>query len=161
MIKSIIAAVAENRVIGNKNTIPWHYAADLKHFKETTVNHAIVMGRKTFDSIGKKALPGRRNIIVTRDENFPPVDSPILSVVNSITESISLCTMRNEDRMFFCGGAQIYKMVLPIVNEMIITEVPGTPEGNILFPEWDVSLWSVDNKKQLEGGLTVVYYTRK
>ena len=126
MIK-IIVATSRNRVIGNDNTLIWHLPADLKNFKRLTTGSAIIMGRKTYESIGKP-LPNRRNIIITRDENYK-VDN--CEIVNSLEESLLLC---NSD-CFIIGGGEIYKQVLPIADEIYLTLIDEVFEGDTYFPE--------------------------
>lgn len=127
-----IVAMAENRVIGNVGSIPWHLPEDFKFFKATTMGHAIVMGRKTFESIGKP-LPGRQNIILSRtipDESVPPG----ITVVRSTEELLQL---PNADDFFVIGGAEIYKLLLPHCAELFVTKVPRIVEGDTFFPEFE------------------------
>jgi dihydrofolate reductase len=134
----MIAAVAENRVIGNKNTIPWHLPADFKYFKEITSGKTIVMGLNTFNSIGGKPLPGRKHIILNNDLSYvPPEDC---QVAHSIEESLEL--MKSEEEVFICGGASIYKQFLPMAQKLYITEVHANPEGDTYFPEINKGEWN-------------------
>ncbi len=126
MIK-IIVATSRNRVIGNDNTLIWHLPVDLKNFKRLTTGSVVIMGRKTYESIGKP-LPYRRNIIITRDENYK-VDN--CEIVNSLEESLLLC---NSD-CFIIGGNEIYKQVLPIADEIYLTLIDEVFEGDTYFPE--------------------------
>jgi dihydrofolate reductase len=123
----IIVATSRNRVIGNDNTLIWHLPADLKNFKRLTTGSVVIMGRKTYESIGKP-LPYRRNIIITRDENYK-VDN--CEIVNSLEESLLLC---NSD-CFIIGGGEIYKQVLPIADEIYLTLIDEVFEGDTYFPE--------------------------
>ena len=126
MIK-IIVAQSNNRVIGNSNHLIWRLPADLKRFKELTTGHPIVMGRKTYQSIGRP-LPNRRNIIITRDENYE-VDG--CEVVNSIEEALLLT---NSD-CFIIGGGEIYKQTLHIADQIYLTQVDEEFDGDTTFPE--------------------------
>jgi len=140
MIK-IIVAISKNRVIGDSNKLIWHLPADLKRFKEVTGGHPIVMGRKTYESIGRP-LPNRRNIIITRDENYE-VDG--CEVVNSIEEALLLT---NSD-CFIIGGGEIYKQTLHIATQIYLTQVDEDFDGDTTFPELPDS-WYVSNKEDFE-----------
>ena len=131
MIKAIVA-MAENRVIGNAGTIPWHLPEDFKFFKATTMGHAILMGRKTYESIGKP-LPGRENIVLSRTmplENLPPG----VTVIRSLDELKEPTDGRD---LFVIGGEEIYRLLLPKIQELYVTKVPRTIEGDTLFPEFE------------------------
>jgi dihydrofolate reductase len=137
MIK-IIVAISKNRVIGDSNKLIWHLPADLKRFKEITTGHPIVMGRKTYESIGRP-LPNRRNIIITRDNNYQVEGCEI---VNSIEESLLLT---NSD-CFIIGGGEIYKQSLHLANQIYLTQVDEEFEGDTTFPELDKS-WYVSKQE--------------
>jgi len=134
---SMIAAVAENRVIGNKNTIPWHLPADFKYFKETTLGKTIVMGQNTFKSIGEKPLPGRKHIILTLDQNYIAPENCVIA--HSIDQVMEL--IKDELEVFICGGASVYQQFLPLSQKLYITEVHASPEGDTFFPEINVQEW--------------------
>ncbi|MCX6756660.1 MAG: dihydrofolate reductase [Candidatus Nomurabacteria bacterium] len=136
MSLSIIAAVAKNNVIGNENKLLWNIPLDMKFFKNTTTGHPIIMGRKTFLSIGR-ALPNRRNIVITRDENFSFEN---VEVFHSIEEIVSLFKDA-EDEAFIIGGADIYKQFFPIVDKLYITHVDEEFIGDTTFPEIDQNIW--------------------
>lgn len=137
MVISMIAAVAENRVIGNKNTIPWHLPADFKYFKETTFGKTIVMGLNTFSSIGGKPLPGRKHVILNNDSNYTAPEN--CEVAHSIEEAVEI--IKTEQEVFICGGASVYKQFLPMAEKLYITEVHASPEGDTFFPEIDKTEW--------------------
>lgn len=126
MIK-IIAAISKNRVLGDDNKLIWSLPNDLKRFKKLTTNNTVVMGRKTYESIGKP-LPNRRNIVITRDENYYGDN---IEVVNSIEEALLLC---NND-CFIIGGGQIYKQTLDLADKIYLTVVDEEFEGDTFFPE--------------------------
>ena len=128
---SLIAALAQNRVIGIENRLPWKLPEDLAHFKALTLGHPILMGRKTFESLGRP-LPGRRNIVITRNRDYQSSDCE--SVV-SIADAIALCV--EADEIFFIGGAELYKQVLPLVDRLYLTEVQIEAQGDAWFPEFD------------------------
>jgi dihydrofolate reductase len=132
---AVIAAMARNRVIGIKNTLPWHLPEDLKHFKALTMGHHIIMGRKTYDSIGRP-LPGRTTVIVTRDANYRMADC---LVAHSPEEAIALCG--DDPEIFFVGGAELYRQALPLADRLYITEIQAEYAGDAEFPEIDRRLW--------------------
>ena len=135
-----IAAMAENRVIGNQNTIPWHLPEDFKWFKKTTMGQTLLMGRKTFDSIGRP-LPGRQTIILSRNQ----LSIPDTVTVNTI-ESIE--TVATSDTIWVAGGSEIYQLMLPKCTDLYLTRVHKKPEGDTFFPEFenDFELFSVLEK---------------
>lgn len=136
---SILVAMASNRVIGQKNTLPWHLPEDLKHFKALTMGHGIIMGRKTYESIGRP-LPGRLNVIITHQKNFH-VNGAI--VVHSVEAAVQVC--RNEKNIggesFIIGGAEIYQQALPLCHRMYITEIQRRFDGDTYFPEFNSAEW--------------------
>lgn len=132
----LVAAHAQNRVIGKDNDLVWRLPKDFKHFKELTLGHPIIMGRKTFESLGKP-LPGRTSIIITRDEHYQQ-ESCI--VVHSLNEAIQEARKLDEE-IYVIGGSQIYAQALPLANKMYLTEVKATPEGDALFPEFSKNEW--------------------
>ncbi len=135
MSLSIIVAMAHNRVIGAKNDMPWHLPADLKYFKKTTLGKPIIMGRKTFDSIGRP-LPGRQNVVVTRNENWAHEG---VDVAPSLDEAI---TMAGEvEEIMITGGAQIFDMAIGSVDKLYITEIDLDVEGDTFFPEFPQADW--------------------
>jgi len=131
---SLIAAVAENGLIGKDNKLPWHLPADLRFFKNTTLGHPIVMGRKNFESIGR-ALPGRTNIVLTRNTNFAETEN--LKVAHSLKEAFEIAQKTGADECFVIGGAEIYKEALPFCQKLYITRVHGVFEGDIFMPEFE------------------------
>ncbi len=137
MLISAIAAIAENRVIGKEEGIPWYLPDDLKWFKKNTLGKHLIMGRNTYESLGKP-LPKRTNIIVTRDLFY--VSSGAL-VVHSVEEGLELALNNGEEEVFIAGGGQIYQHSMPLWDRFYLTEVHASIEGDTLFPEWDKSLW--------------------
>jgi dihydrofolate reductase len=137
MIVSAILAMSKNRVIGKDNQIPWHLSADLKYFKRTTLHHHIIMGRKTFLSIGKP-LPKRTNIVLTRNPFF--VASHVL-VASSIEEALSIAEENGEEEVFIIGGGEIYRQSMPYWDKVYLTRVDIEVEGDVFFPELDNKEW--------------------
>ncbi len=136
---SILVAMANNRVIGRDNRLPWHLPADLKHFKFLTMGQTIVMGRKTYESIGKP-LPGRANVIVTRQMDY---EAPGAVVVNSIEDALQVCeeTSMGNAENFIIGGEKLYRQALKFCQRMYVTEILRDYEGNVFFPEFDKNEW--------------------
>jgi dihydrofolate reductase len=132
---TLIVAKARNGVIGRDNTIPWHLPEDLKHFKATTLGHAVLMGRRTFDSIGRP-LPGRRIIVLTRD---PEWAYPGCERAASIESALAL--LADQEEIFIAGGAEIYRQALVHASRMLITEVDLAPEGDTWFDEPSPHEW--------------------
>jgi len=130
---SLIAAVADNGVIGKDNKLPWHLPGDLQFFKKTTINHPIIMGRKNFESIGR-ALPGRTNIILTRNKDFLVPEGCIK--VHSLKVAFEIAAKTATDECFVIGGSEIYKEALPFCQKLYITRVHGIFEGNAFMPEF-------------------------
>jgi len=143
MIVSIIVAISENRVIGKDNKLLWHLPADLKHFKDTTIGHTVIMGRKTYDSVGKP-LPKRRNIIITRQ----PITIEGCEVVNSIEAALDLC--KSEDEVFIVGGAEIYKQSVKLTDRIYLTIVHKNFDGDSFFPEIDKTEWKEISREDFE-----------
>lgn len=129
----VIAAMSTNRVIGNKGKLPWYCPEELEHFKRTTSGHPVVMGRKTFESIGR-ALPGRHNIVVTRDKNF---SAEGVEVVHSIDEAVKAAelSLKYTGFTFVIGGEEIYKLALPAADMVMLSIIPVKAEGDTHFPE--------------------------
>jgi dihydrofolate reductase len=138
---SLAWAMAQNRVIGRNNNLPWYLPEDLKHFKRITMGKPIIMGRKTFESIGK-ALPGRSNIVVTRNPDYA---ADGIRVVTSLDEartlSESIVEIDGMEEAIVIGGAEIYRLALPLADRLYLTEVHAEVEGDTYFPEFDRSPW--------------------
>lgn len=134
-----IVAASINRVIGKGNEIPWYLQADFKFFKTTTMNHHIIMGRKTFESIGKP-LPKRTNIVITRNPFF--IASNVI-VVNSLEAAFEVAESNGADKAFVIGGGTIYEQSLPYLDEIYYTEVQTSIEGDTFFPELNMNEWKV------------------
>lgn len=141
---SLIAAIGKNGELGESSRLLWSLPKDMKHFKETTSGHTVVMGRKTFENIGK-ILPNRRNIILTKDPHYRVKGA---QVVHSLEETQNL--LRNEDEnIFIIGGEQIYKMFLEHANRLYITHVDETfPNADTFFPEIDLNVWNKVSSKE-------------
>ncbi len=132
---SIIVAMAKNRTIGVDNTLTWRCPEDLKHFKAITMGHHMIMGRKTFDSIGRP-LPGRTTVVLTRDINLK-IEGCLIA--HSLQEAIKACA--DDTQIFIVGGAEIYAQALTHVDTLYITEIQQNVDGDACFPEFDASDW--------------------
>ena len=141
---SAIVAISDNLAIGEKDMIPWYLPIDLKYFRDITIGHTVIMGRKTFDSIGK-VLPKRRNIVITSD---PFLISSDFHTVHSINEALDLALSMGETEAFIIGGGQIYKQSSSLWDRMYITKVnTNIPEADTFFPVWDEKLWECNSEK--------------
>nr|WP_245959584.1 type 3 dihydrofolate reductase [Orbus hercynius] len=135
---SLIVAMTHNRVIGLNNQMPWHLPADLAWFKQNTVNKPIIMGRKTFESIGRP-LPNRHNIIISRTPK--PSDNPQLTWVSSLTEAINLA--KNSEEVLIIGGGNIYQQALPYANRLYLTHIDAQLPGDTCFPDYHREQWQM------------------
>ena len=146
---SLIVAHADNRVIGHNNQLPWHLPEDLKRFRQLTMGHHIIMGRKTYESLGR-LLPGRTTVIVTRDTGYTVEGA---RVVHSLPEALAACA--GDEEPFLIGGAEMYEQGLPYVTRLYITRVYAHVGGDAFFPELDMSAWEQvsEQAKTSENGL--------
>ena len=158
MIVSAIVAMSQNRVIGKDNQIPWYLPADLKYFKRTTMYHHVIMGRNTFQSIGRP-LPKRNNLVLSRNPYFIATG---IEVVNSIEEALHTAHKRGETEAFIMGGAAIYEQSIPYWDKLYLTEVETKVEGDAFFPELDMSLWKeISSESHLADEKNPLNYTFK
>jgi dihydrofolate reductase len=157
---SVIAALAKNRVIGIENRLPWRLPEDLAHFKALTLSHPILMGRKTFESLGRP-LPGRTNIVITRNPDYRPQGC---QVAVSIPAALALCA--DADEAFFIGGAELYAQAILRADRLYLTEVDIEPTGDAWFPEYDRSAFREVSRESHKGakgdalGFDFVVYER-
>lgn len=155
----LVAALATNGVIGAGGRLPWHLPEDLKHFRALTLGHPVIMGRRTWESLGK-ALPGRENIVVTRRPGYQAADA---SVTASLEAALALCL--GEPVAFVIGGARLYAAALPLAHALVLTEIHRDFDGDTRFPEWDRSRWRETRRKPqtAAGGLRFdfVLYERR
>jgi dihydrofolate reductase len=140
MTISLIAAQAQNRVIGKNNDLPWKLPDDMKFFMQTTKGHHVIMGRKNYDSLHEKfkPLPHRTNIVVTRQKDFP---APGCIVVHSVEDALKIARENLEKEIFVIGGAEIYKLALPQANRIYLTEIKASIDGDTYFPEFNKNEW--------------------
>lgn len=142
---SIIVAIATNGVIGDKNSLLWHIKEDMRFFRQKTTSHPVIMGRKTYDSLGRP-LPNRTNVVISRTLNH--IEG--CTVVHSLEEAIAL--FPSEEEIFIIGGAQIYAQALDVADRMYITRIEHSYEGDTSFPEWDRAQWQlIENESMLCG----------
>ncbi len=154
---SLIVAVSTNDVIGVDNMLPWHLPEDLKRFKALTTGHHIIMGRKTYESLGR-LLPNRTTVIVTRNKDYQ-VEGAI--VCHSLEAAIAVC--ENDEEPFMIGGAELYVEALALANKLYVTEVALNVEGDAFFPAIDEAIWSEEAREAhtSEKGLQFSYVTYK
>lgn len=156
---SIIVAVAENGVIGYQNKLPWHLPEDLKNFRALTTGHHIIMGRKTYESLGR-LLPGRTTVIVTRNPAYK-VEGALIA--HTLEAAIDLC--QHDAEVFLIGGAELYLAGLSLASKLYLTEIALVPAGDAYFPKVDAMLWSEISREEHTSeqglGFSYVTYTRK
>jgi dihydrofolate reductase len=143
---SLIAALAKNRVIGAGNALPWHLPEDLKHFKALTMGHPVIMGRRTFDSIGKP-LAGRRNIVVTRSRSFRAEGCEIVDSPESALQAVA----GGGEEAFVIGGAELYGAFLDHADRLYLTEIARDIEGDVRFPDFDRDQWQEISREPVAG----------
>jgi dihydrofolate reductase len=150
---TMIAAVGRNGVIGDGLTMPWHLSEDLTYFKRTTMGHPMVMGRRTFDSMG--ALPGRRSIVITRQTGW---SAPGVEVAHSLPEALAL--VAGAEQVFVVGGGEVYRQAIAYAARLLVTEVDQSPDGSVTFPPIDPADW-VETARDEHPGYAWVTYERR
>lgn len=156
MIVSAIVAVSRNGVIGRDGRLPWTYPEDLKHFKQVTLGHTLVMGRKTWDSLGRP-LPGRRTIVLTRNAELVLPEGVLRCV--ELGEAVRLAAEAGETELFVIGGGDVYARALPRCDRLYLTRIEREVEGDTRFPSWDPAEWR-ETERRAEGELTFLTYER-
>jgi dihydrofolate reductase len=151
----LVAAYADNRVIGDRGTIPWHLPEDLAHFKATTLGHTLVMGRATYDSIGRP-LPGRTTVVLTRD---PDWSADGVLVAHSLDEALAVAARQPGDTVV-AGGSQVYEQALPLATHQVLTLVHLSPAGDARYPEFDEDAW-VETRRESGTGFDRVWLERQ
>lgn len=151
----IIVAMGRNRVIGDGRSMPWHLPADLAFFKQATMGHPLIMGRATYDSIGR-ALPGRRTIVITRQ---PDWTRPNVEVAHSLDEALALAGPAGP--VFVAGGGQIYAQAITLADTLLVTEVDAEPAGTTVFPVIDPLAWQETARTPGDGLAWVTYHRRR
>ena len=154
----IIVATSRNNIIGRDGAIPWRYPADLRHFIRTTMGHPVVAGRRTFESFKRRPLPGRKNIVLSRNPEYRAPGGVL--VVRSLCQARRYCEKALAEKMFILGGAEIYRLALPLTDEMLITRIPEEVEGDASFPDWDPREWEIVDSRA-EDGLDFLTYRRR
>ncbi len=154
----IIAAMAKNRVIGRDNSIPWHLPEDLVRFRARTMGHVLIMGRRTWLSIGRP-LPGRRIVVLSRDPEFDP--GPDVETAAGLAEAIDRC--RDEPLVFIAGGGTVYRQTLPLADRIVLTVLDRPVAGDTLFPELPLDRFELIDRQRVEGvePFTVYEYRRR
>ncbi|QCW51085.1 dihydrofolate reductase [Nocardioides dongxiaopingii] len=144
----LVAAVARNGVIGNGPDIPWSLPGEQAEFKKLTLGHTLVMGRTTYESIGRP-LPGRTTVVLTRDPSWSPGRDDVL-VARSVLDALARAATR-EGEVIVAGGAQVYAAAMPLASEQVITEVPLEPEGDVHYPPIDPRVWREADRERFDG----------
>lgn len=142
---AMIVAVAKGGVIGADNDIPWYCPADLQHFKRTTMGAPVVMGRKTYESLKIQQLPGRRNIIISRNPEYQAAGCDVFSSIEAAIEQLAAV-----DKIFIIGGAELYKQMLPKAQELYVTQVDVTVAGDRYFPEISAQDWQLRSERDFQ-----------
>ena len=158
---AIIVAMAENGVIGRNNKLPWYLPEDLQYFKKVTMGKPIIMGRKTFDSL-KKPLPGRTNIVITRDQNYQHSGIRVVHTIEAAIElAKNIALIDGVEEIMVIGGAQIYQAALLYVDQIYLTKVQQTVEGDAYFPEIDWNQWKIKHKiEDTQGDYDFITYEK-
>jgi len=156
---ALIAAVAANGIIGRDGEMPWHLPADLDHFKQTTMDHPVVMGRRTYDSIASQLggpLPGRTNIVLSRSD--PELGGDVV-VVDSIDAAIDAASAaeKTTETVYIIGGATVYEQFLPQADRLVLTELEASYEGDTAFPAFDHTVWEEVDREERDGFAFVTY----
>lgn len=151
---TMVAAVGENGVIGRDGALPWHLPGDLPRLKRLTTGHVVLMGRRTYDSIGRP-LPGRTTVVLTRDRSWS-VDG--VRVCHDIESALSAAA-GVDPKVFVLGGAEIYRLAMPYAHTLLISEVPQAPDGDTFFPDIDATTWA-ETEREPQAGFDVVTYRR-
>ncbi len=154
----LIAALAEDGTIGNEGRIPWHISDDLKRFKRLTMGHPILMGRKTYESIGKP-LPGRTNIVLTRNPQFRPAEG--VRSFASLDAALEFCRQQKADTAFVIGGADLYRQSIDRADTLLLTHVHQRIDGDTKFPDFDRSQWDKAVREEAQDHSFVEYNRRK
>ena len=141
---SVLAAMGENRVIGRKGLLPWRLPDEMRRVKALTMGHCLLMGRKTWDSIGRP-LPGRTSIVITRSQSF---EAPGAIVVGDFDAAVAAAREQGDDEAFVFGGAAIYALALPRADRLYLTRVDASPDGDAHFPEFDEAEWELVSREE-------------
>jgi len=152
MTITVLAAVGANLVIGREGNMPWHLPQDLAHFKATTMGHVMVMGRKTYESIGR-SLPGRRTIVITHQQGW---HAPSVEVAHSLPEALALAGPAD---VFVVGGSDVYRQAIPFADQMLLTEIDQSPEGDAFFPAFSAENWR-ESAREAHDSFAFVTYER-
>jgi len=152
---TLVAAYAHGRVIGDHGRIPWHLSEDFAHFKATTMGGVLVMGRATYDSIGRP-LPGRTTVVLTRDRTW---SADGVLVAHSLDEALAVAATQPGET-FVVGGTQVYEQALPLATHQVLTEVDLSPDGDAHYPDFDLDEW-VETGREPRDGFTWVWWERR
>lgn len=155
----MIAAISENRVIADKNGIPWYIPEDTKQYKERIKDEVVVYGNGTFNPDEREIPPSKHQIVLTRSEKS--IDRECTTYVTGIIEAINVAKDFGTDELFILGGGEIYAAFLPLADRMVLSEIPGEYEGTVYFPEWNESNWNESKQEDGYEEFTITHYERK
>ncbi len=154
---SIIAAIGKNRALGKNNHLLWKISSDLRRFRRLTTDHVVIMGRKTFESIGRP-LPNRLNIVLTSNPKFSPKSGGVM-VVHSVKEALEEARKHEKDEIFIIGGGRVYKEFLPYTNKLYLTIVEDSPDADTFFPPYEnIFKTIISQKKVEEKGISYTFF---
>lgn len=154
---SIIAAIGKNRALGKNNHLLWKISSDLRRFRRLTTGHVVIMGRKTFESIGRP-LPNRLNIVLTSNPKFSPKSGGVM-VVHSVKEALEEARKHEKDEIFIIGGGRVYKEFLPYTNKLYLTIVEDSPDADTFFPPYEnIFKTIISQKKVEEKGISYTFF---
>ncbi len=154
----LVAAVARNGCIGSQGSLPWHYPADLRHFRRVSASHPVVMGRRTWESLPRRPLPRRLNVVISRQADYAVPTG--VRRCPTMAAALSICRASEATRAIIAGGAEVYRLALPLADELVITWVPDTPAGDTFFPPWNQGDWEVRDRR-CQPPLEFVTYRRR
>lgn len=152
---SIVAAIGKNRELGKGNKLLWHIPEDLKRFKALTSGHPVIMGRKTFESIGRP-LPNRLNVVITRDESFKPEG---VTVVHSLDGVIKIAKAKDQEEIFIIGGGQIFEQAMPFADRLYLTIVDNEFDADVFFPDYSMFTKVISEEKGESNGYSYTFLT--
>jgi len=158
----LIAAVAENDVIGVDGEMPWQYPADLQHFKERTLGSPVIVGRVTYEAIERRLggpLPERTTVVLTHSPDRIETSVSGVRVAMSVDEALDLVRQEGESEVFVAGGESVYEQFLPLADRLLLTEIPGSYDGDAVFPSWDRNEWR-ELKRDDRDAISFVTYSR-
>lgn len=158
MRRILIAALSPDLVIGRDGKLPWHYPEDMRHFMRTTLGHPCIMGRRTYESFPRRPLPGRLNLVLTRNPGYAV--SSGAETWGTLEDALERCAASASERVYILGGEGVFRQAIGSADEMVLTHVPDRVDGDTHFPQWDPATWQIVDTREA-GGLRYVTYCRR